>query len=225
MRRRILDRLMTDGVTITDPASTFVDAEVEVGQDSVIHPFTTITGATQIGEDCVIGPMSQVRDSVVGDGSRIERSHLEHVKVGSKVTVGPFSRLRPGTELEEGVRVGTHTEIKNSRIGAGSAVPHFSYLGDAQVGANVNIGAGSITANWDGFEKHATEIGDRAYISCDTIFVAPVRVGSDATTAADTVVVKDVPPGSLAIDRGEMKVVPGYTARRRARHKAEVGKK
>ena len=225
MRRRILDRLMTDGVTITDPASTFVDAEVEVGQDSVIHPFTTITGATQIGEDCVIGPMSQVRDSVVGDGSRIERSHLEHVRVGSKVTVGPFSRLRPGTELEEGVRVGTHTEIKNSRIGAGSAVPHFSYLGDAQVGANVNIGAGSITANWDGFEKHATEIGDRAYISCDTIFVAPVRVGSDATTAADTVVVKDVPPGSLAIDRGEMKVVPGYTARRRARHKAEVGKK
>ncbi|MDQ6710551.1 MAG: bifunctional UDP-N-acetylglucosamine diphosphorylase/glucosamine-1-phosphate N-acetyltransferase GlmU [Candidatus Dormibacteraeota bacterium] len=225
MRRRILDRLMLDGVTVTDPATTFVDAEVEVGQDTVIHPFTTITGSSRIGEDCVIGPMSQVRDSVVGDGSRIERSHLEHVKVGSKVTVGPFSRLRPGTELEEGVRVGTHTEIKNSRIGPGSAVPHFSYLGDAQVGANVNIGAGSITANWDGFQKNATEIGDRAYISCDTIFVAPVRVGSDATTAADTVVTGDVPAGSLAVGRAEMKVVEGYTARRRARHKAEAGKK
>ena len=225
MRRRIIDRLMRDGVTVTDPATTFVDAEVEIGQDTVIHPFTTITGATRIGEDCVIGPMTQVRDSVVGDGSRIERSHLEHVKVASKVTVGPFSRLRPGTELEEGVRVGTHTEIKNSRIGPGSAVPHFSYLGDAQVGANVNIGAGSITANWDGFQKNTTEIGDRAYISCDTIFVAPVRVGSDATTAADTVVTKDVPSGSLAIGRTEMKLVPGYTARRRARQKAEVGKK
>jgi bifunctional UDP-N-acetylglucosamine pyrophosphorylase/glucosamine-1-phosphate N-acetyltransferase len=225
MRRRIIDRLMRDGVTVTDPATTFVDAEVEIGQDTVIHPFTTITGATRIGEDCVIGPMTQVRDSVVGDGSRIERSHLEHVKVASKVTVGPFSRLRPGTELEEGVRVGTHTEIKNSRIGPGSAVPHFSYLGDAQVGANVNIGAGSITANWDGFQKNTTEIGDRAYISCDTIFVAPVRVGSDATTAADTVVTKDVPSGSLAIGRAEMELVPGYTARRRSRHKAEVGKK
>ncbi len=225
MRRRILDRLMLDGVTVTDPATTFVDAEVEIGQDTVIHPFTTITGLSRIGEDCVIGPMSQVRDSVVGDGSRIERSHLEHAKVGSKVTVGPFSRLRPGTELEEGVRVGTHTEIKNSRIGPGSAVPHFSYLGDAQVGANVNIGAGSITANWDGFDKNPTEIGDRAYISCDTIFVAPVRVGSDATTAADTVVTGDVPPGSLAVGRAEMKIVEGYTARRRARHKAEVGKK
>jgi bifunctional UDP-N-acetylglucosamine pyrophosphorylase/glucosamine-1-phosphate N-acetyltransferase len=141
------------------------------------------------------------------------------------VTVGPFSRLRPGTELDEGARVGTHTEIKNSKIGPGSAVPHFSYLGDAIVGANVNIGAGSITANWDGFEKHPTEIGDRAYVSCDTIFIAPVRVGTDAATAADTVVTKDVPAGSLAIGRPELKIVDGYTARRRARHKAEVGKR
>jgi bifunctional UDP-N-acetylglucosamine pyrophosphorylase/glucosamine-1-phosphate N-acetyltransferase len=225
MRHRILDRLMMDGVTITDPDTTFIDADVEIGMDTVIHPFTTIIGGSIIGEDCVIGPLTQLRDSTVGDGSRIERSHLEKVKVASNVTVGPFSRLRPGTRLEDGVRVGTHTEIKNSRIGAGSAVPHFSYLGDAVVGANVNIGAGSITANWDGFEKHQTEIEDRAYISCDTIFVAPVRVGADATTAADTVVTKDVPAGSLAIGRPEMKIVEGYTARRRARHRAEVGKK
>lgn len=224
MRQRILDQLMTDGVTITDPHTTFIDADVQIGRDTVIHPFTTITGGTTIGDDCVIGPMSQLRDSTIGDGSRIERSHLEKVKVAANVTVGPFSRLRPGTELADGVRVGTHTEIKNSKIGAGSAVPHFSYLGDAVVGASVNIGAGSITANWDGFEKNPTEIGDRAYISCDTIFVAPVRVGTDATTAADTVVTKDVPAGSLAIGRPELKIVEGYTARRRARHKSEVGK-
>jgi bifunctional UDP-N-acetylglucosamine pyrophosphorylase/glucosamine-1-phosphate N-acetyltransferase len=224
MRQRLLDALMVGGVTITDPATTFIDADVTIGQDTVVHPFTTVTGASVIGEDCVIGPMTQVRDSTIGDGSTIERSHLEKTKVGSRVTVGPFSRLRPGTELADEVHVGTHTEIKNSRIGRGSAVPHFSYLGDAEIGANVNIGAGSITANWDGFQKSVTEIDDRAYISCDTIFVAPVRVGSDAATAADTVVTKDVPAGSLAIGRPEMKIVEGYTARRRARHTA-VSKK
>ena len=224
MRRRILDQLMLDGVTITDPATTFIDADVRIGQDSVIHPFTTITGITVIGEDCVIGPMSQLRDSRIGDGCRIEHAHLEKATVAANVTVGPFSRLRPGTELAEGVHVGTHTEIKNSKIGPGSAVPHFSYLGDAVIGANVNIGAGSITANWDGFEKNRTEIGDGAYVSCDTIFVAPVRLGSDVTTAADTVVTRDVPAGSLAIGRPDLKIVEGYTARRRGRHKTEVGK-
>src|SRR2546423_203605 len=224
MRQRILDALMAGGVTITDPNSTFIDADVQIGQDSVIHPFTTITGQSVVGEDCVIGPMSQLRDSTIGDGCRIERSHLEKTRVASNVTIGPFSRLRPGTDLADGVHVGTHTEIKNSRIGPGSAVPHFSYLGDAVVGANVNIGAGSITANWDGFQKNVTEISDRAYISCDTIFVAPVRVGSDATTAADTVVTKDVPAGSLAIGRADMKIVEGYTARRRARHSAKADK-
>src|SRR5919204_4402066 len=219
MRHRILDQLMIGGVTITDPDTTYIDPDVQIGRDTVIHPFTTITRASTVGDDCVIGPMSQLRDSLIGDGSRIERAHLEKTRVASNVTVGPFSRLRPGTELEEGVRVGTHTEIKNSKIGPGSAVPHFSYLGDAVVGANVNIGAGSITANWDGFDKHETQIGDRAYISCDTIFVAPVRVGSDATTAADSVITKDVPAGSLAIGRPELKIVEGYTARRRERHK------
>jgi bifunctional UDP-N-acetylglucosamine pyrophosphorylase/glucosamine-1-phosphate N-acetyltransferase len=224
MRQRVLDALMVSGVTITDPATTFIDADVAIGQDTVVHPFTTITGRSVIGENCVIGPMTQVRDSTVGNGSTIERSHLEDARVGSRVTVGPFSRLRPGTELADEVHVGTHTEIKNSKIGARSAVPHFSYIGDAVIGANVNIGAGSITANWDGFQKNTTEIDDGAYISCDTIFVAPVRVGSDAATAADTVVTKDVPAGSLAIGRPEMRIVEGYTARRRARQKA-VAKK
>ena len=225
MRERIVDDLMSQGVTMTDPASTFVDADVSIGQDTVIHPFSTITGHSVVGQDCVIGPMTQIRDSTVGDGCRVERSHLEQVTIASNVVIGPFSRLRPGTELADGVHIGTHTEIKNSKIGAGSAVPHFSYLGDAVVGANVNIGAGSITANWNGFEKNVTEIGDSVYVSCDTIFVAPVRVGSDATTAADTVVTKDVPAGSLAISRAEMKIVEGYTARRRARRNASKAAK
>src|SRR2546428_12803935 len=173
MRERILDDLMSRGVTITDPGSTFVDADVSVGQDTVIHPFSTITGKSVVGQDCVIGPMTQIRDSQVGDGCRIERSHLEQVTIASHVTIGPFSRLRPGTELAEGVHVGTHTEIKNSKIGAGSAVPHFSYIGHAVVGANVNIGAGSITANWDGFGKNVTETGGGGYASCDTMLVVP----------------------------------------------------
>ncbi len=227
MRRRILERLMLDGVTVTDPDSTFVDAEVQVGRDTVIEPFTILAAHTTIGEDCVIGPHAQIRDSTIGDGSRIERAHLENVRVAPKVTVGPFSRLRPGTVLEQGVRVGTHTEIKNSRIGAGTAVPHFSYLGDSVVGSNVNIGAGTITANWDGYEHHRTEVGDRTLVGCDTIFVAPVTVGKDAYTGADTVVTKDVPDGGLAIGRAEQKNVEGWTARRRARRaaaQAEVGK-
>src|SRR2546428_10746563 len=173
MRERILDDLMLRGVTITDPGSTFVDADASIGLDTVIHPFSTITGRSVIGEDCMIGPMTQLRDSTVGDGCRIERSHLEQVKIASKVTIGPFSRLRPGAELAEGVHVGSHTEIKNAKIGAGSAVPHFSYLGDAVIGANVNIGAGSITANWDGFGKNVTETGGGGYASCDTMLVVP----------------------------------------------------
>jgi bifunctional UDP-N-acetylglucosamine pyrophosphorylase/glucosamine-1-phosphate N-acetyltransferase len=228
MRQRILENLMRAGVTITDPASTFIDAEVEIGRDTTVLPFTTISGHSVIGEGCLIGPLAQITDSVLGNESRVERAHLEKVRIASNVAVGPFSRLRPGTEILEGARVGTHTEIKNSRIGPGSAVPHFSYIGDAVVGANVNIGAGSITANWDGFEHHRTEIGDRAYISCDTIFIAPVKLGSDAATAADTVVTRDVPAGSLGIGRPELKIVEGWTARNRSRKKArqgEVGKK
>src|SRR5437764_1952103 len=175
MRERILDDLMLLGVTITDPGSTFVDADVSIGQDTVIHPFSSITGHSVVGQDCVLGPMTQIRDSTVGDGCRVERSHLEHVKIASNVVIGPFSRLRPGTELAEGVHIGTHTEIKNSKIGAGSAVPHFSYLGDAVVCANVNIGAGSFTANGDGYEKIDTESVEGIYVLSYTIYVTSLQ--------------------------------------------------
>jgi len=230
MRRRILDRLMEAGVSITDPTSTFIDADVEIGQDTIVYPFTILTGATKIGKDCLIGPFAQIRESLIGDGARVERAHLEGVRIADGVQVGPFSRLRPGTELAEGVRVGTHAEIKNSRIGPETAVPHFSYLGDCVVGANVNIGAGTITANWDGFAHHPTEIGDRTQVSCDTIFVAPVKVGSDAYTGAGAVIRKDVPEGSLAVSAGvgDQKVIDGWTKRRRAKklpaREQEVGR-
>jgi len=222
MRQRILDGLMAGGVTITDPATTFIDSDVQVGRDTVIHPFSVVTGESTIGEDCVIGPFAQIRDSVLGDACRIERAHLEQATLASNVTVGPFSRLRPGSLLDEGVRVGTHAEIKNSHIGAGAAIAHFSAVLDSNVGAGANIGAGTVTANYDGVSKHRTEIGDRAQVGSDTILVAPVSVGHDAYTAAGSVITRDVPAGSLAIERSEEKIVPGWTERRRGRRTREV---
>jgi bifunctional UDP-N-acetylglucosamine pyrophosphorylase / glucosamine-1-phosphate N-acetyltransferase len=222
MRQRILDRLMTDGVTITDPATTFIDADVRVGRDTVVHPFTFITGESSIGVDCVIGPSAQVHDSIIGDSCRVERAHLEKATLALNVHVGPFSRLRPGTMLDEGVRVGTHAEIKNSHIGAGTAISHFSAVLDSDVGVNANIGAGTVTANFDGHDKHRTEIGDRAQVGSDTILVAPVSIGEDAYTAAGSVITRDVPAGSLGIERSEQKLVPGWTERRRGRRKREV---
>ncbi|HVS05232.1 MAG TPA: bifunctional UDP-N-acetylglucosamine diphosphorylase/glucosamine-1-phosphate N-acetyltransferase GlmU [Candidatus Dormibacteraeota bacterium] len=222
MRQRILDGLMTSGVTITDPATTFIDADVQVGRDTVVLPFSFISGESSIGADCIIGPFAQIRDSIIGDSCRIERAHLEKATLAQNVHVGPFSRLRTGSVLDEGVRVGTHAEIKNSHIGAGTAIAHFSAVLDSDVGAGANIGAGTITANFDGVDKHRTEIGDRAQVGSDTILVAPVRVGDDAYTAAGSVITADVPAGSLAIERSEQKVVPGWTERRRGRRKREV---
>ena len=221
MRQRILDGLMRAGVTIADPASTFIDADVQIGRDTVVLAFSLISGESSIGEDCVIGPFAQIRDSIIGDACRIERAHVDQSTLAQNVHVGPFSRLRPGSVLDDGVRVGTHAEIKNSHIGAGTAIAHFSAVLDSDVGANANIGAGTVTANFDGVEKHRTEIGDRAQVGSDTILVAPVRVGEDAYTAAGSVITADVPAGSLAVERSEQKIVPGWTERRRGRRKRE----
>ena len=222
MRQRILDGLMTSGVTITDPATTFIDADVKIGRDTVILPFSFISGESSIGEKCVIGPFAQVNESTIGDACRIERAHVDKSRLAQDVHIGPFSRLRPGSVLDDGVRVGTHAEIKNSHIGAGTAVAHFSVVLDSDVGANANIGAGTVTANFDGLNKHRTEIGDRAQVGSDTILVAPVRVGPDAYTAAGSVITSDVPAGSLAIERTDQKIVPGWSERRRGRRKGEV---
>jgi bifunctional UDP-N-acetylglucosamine pyrophosphorylase/glucosamine-1-phosphate N-acetyltransferase len=183
LRGRLLERLMLSGVTIVDPDSTFVDGGVEVGQDTVLEPFTVLRGRTRIGRDCRIGPFVEIRDAEVGDGS----------------DCGPFSKLRPGTTIAEQVHVGSFAELVRSHVGRGSKVPHVSYLGDATVGEGVNIGAGTITANFDGLHKHPTVIEDGAFIGVDTMLRAPVRVGKEARTGAGAVVTRDVPPGTTVV--------------------------
>jgi len=200
MRRRILERLMLSGVTLTDPASTFIDASVQIGQDTVIQPFTTISGQTTIGSDCVIGPQSVISDSQIGDNCVVIGSWLEEATLEARVHVGPMSHLRPGAHLASGVHLGNYAEVKKSFIGAGTQMHHFSYMGDATVGENVNIGAGSITCNYDGTPiKKQTMIEDGASVGSDTLFIAPVRMGRGATTGAGAVVNHDVPPGTLVV--------------------------
>jgi bifunctional UDP-N-acetylglucosamine pyrophosphorylase / glucosamine-1-phosphate N-acetyltransferase len=192
-------RHMAAGVTIVDPRSTVIDVDVQIGQDTTIEPFTTIRGATRIGEGCVVRH-SYLIDSVLGDGA----------------AVGPFAYLRPGSVLREGSKVGTFVEVKNSDIGAGTKVPHLSYIGDTDIGERSNLGAGTITANYDGHAKHRTTIGSGVRGGVDTSFVAPVRIGDGAYTAAGSVVTEDVPPGALAMARAEQRNVEGYAEFREA---------
>ena len=199
MRERIRWRCMDEGVTMIDPKSTFLDADVRVGQDTVIYPNTMVLGASTIGEDCVLGPGSIIRDSQVGDRCRVVASFLTESTLESDVEVGPYCHLRPGTHLEKGVHVGTFAEIKNSRLGQGTAMGHFGYVGDATVGEGVNLGAGTVTCNYDGETKHHTTIGDDAFIGSDTMLVAPVEVGPGAATGAGAVITHDVPPSGLAV--------------------------
>ena len=214
-QRRIQERHMLAGVTIVQPASTSIDFAVAVGEDSVIEPCTQLRGATSVGVGAVIGPHSTLIDASVGDGVTVVHSHLVQCEVRAGATVGPFAYLRPGALLREGSKAGTFVEIKNSDIGPGAKVPHLSYVGDADVGEQTNLGAGTITANYDGFAKHRTTIGARVRGGVDTSFVAPVTVGDDAWTAAGTVVTGDVPPGSLAVARARQHNVPRYAERRR----------
>jgi bifunctional UDP-N-acetylglucosamine pyrophosphorylase/glucosamine-1-phosphate N-acetyltransferase len=199
LRLRLLRELMLSGVSVVDPSSTFVDVGVRVGQDTVLEPFTLLRGATVVGEGCQIGPHSDIRDSTIGDRARIEHSWLDSVEFGSDSDCGPFAKLRPGTRIASGVHVGSFAEIVRSSVGSGSKVPHVSYLGDTTVGQNVNIGAGTITANFDKGQKNATMIEDDAFIGVDTMLRAPVRVGRGARTGAGSVVTKDVPPGATAV--------------------------
>jgi bifunctional UDP-N-acetylglucosamine pyrophosphorylase/glucosamine-1-phosphate N-acetyltransferase len=200
MRARVLERLMLGGVTITDPASTFIDAGVSIGQDSLIEPFTTITGSTSIGQDCVIGPHSVISDSTIGDQCVVMGSWLEEARLEPNVQVGPMSHLRPGAHLASGVRLGNYAEVKKSFIGAHTQMHHFSYLGDATVGSHVNIGAGAITLNYDGSPiKKQTTIEDNAFIGSDTLLIAPVTIGQGAATGAGAVVTKSVEPGALVV--------------------------
>lgn len=217
MQRRINERHLLAGVTMTDPDLVWIGPDVTIEKDCEILPLTFLQGETHVGEGAVIGPNTRVTDSRIGAGALVDSSVLAGAEVGSGATVGPVAYLRPGTVLGERAKAGTCVEIKNSAIGEGSKVPHLSYIGDATIGEGANVGAGTITCNYDGFEKHRTVIDDGAFIGSDTMLVAPVRVGADAVTAAGSAICKDVAPGSLAIERSEQREVPGWVAKRRAR--------
>jgi bifunctional UDP-N-acetylglucosamine pyrophosphorylase/glucosamine-1-phosphate N-acetyltransferase len=199
LRDRVRERLMLDGVTLLDPASTFIDAAVEVGPDTTLLPGVHLQGRTRIGAGCRIGPNAVLRDMTVGDDCEIGGSTLEGSSLGDRVTVGPYCHVRPGSTIEADVHLGNYVEVKASRIGARSAAGHFSYLGDADIGADVNIGAGTVTVNYDGQLKHRTRVGDGAFIGSDSLLVAPIEVGARARTAAGSVVTHDVPAETLVL--------------------------
>jgi bifunctional UDP-N-acetylglucosamine pyrophosphorylase / glucosamine-1-phosphate N-acetyltransferase len=199
IRRQINERHMRAGVTIVDPATTRIDAAVEIGQDARIEPWTTLEGSTVVGQDAVIGPNAHLVASRVGPRSRVWASVLESATVAEDVQVGPYAHLRPGADVGPRCRIGNFAEIKNSRIGAGTQQHHFSYLGDAEVGEDVNIGAGSVTANFDGTAKHPTTIGPNVKLGVDTMMVAPVTIGEGAITGAGAVVTRDVAPGKTVV--------------------------
>jgi bifunctional UDP-N-acetylglucosamine pyrophosphorylase/glucosamine-1-phosphate N-acetyltransferase len=221
-KRRTLDALMLAGVTVEDPATTYVDPEVRVGRDSVLLPMTVLRGATTLGEGCVVGPMAQLRDVRAGDRVRIGASALEECELGDDVVVGHYNRLRPGTRLGAGVYVGTHAEVKNSHVGPGSHISHFSCVLDSDVGSDVNVGAGTVTCNYDGVAKHRTVVGDGAFIGTNTSLVAPVRVGAGAYVAAGSVITRDVPDGALAVERTRQTVVERWAERRRRSGEADA---
>jgi len=216
LRRRIAEAHMAAGVTIEDPGTTFIDVGVRIGRDSVIRPMTLLEGETRIGAGCVVGPGTRVVDSRVADGAVVEHSVVKGSRIGRGATVGPFAHLRPGTVLGPRAKAGAFVEIKASSVGEGSKVPHLSYVGDATIGRGVNVGAATVTVNYDGYRKHRTVIEDDARIGSDTMLVAPVRVGKGAVTGAGSVITKDVPAGALAVERAEQKIVKGYRRRKDA---------
>ena len=214
MQDRINARLMDEGVTMLDPALVWVGPEASVGRDTVLMPMTMLWGATSIGEGCTVGPNTRLTDVTVADGCSIEETVGYSTVIDEGVTVGPRAYLRPGTHLCARAHVGTHVEIKNSTIGEGSKVPHLSYIGDTTMGSGVNIGAGSITCNYDGVFKHKTVIGNDVFIGSDTMMVAPVKIGDGALVGAASCITQDVPAGALALERSEQQMIEGYATQR-----------
>ena len=213
-RRRILERHMLAGVTVTDPEATWIDAEVEIEPDAVIEPGTTLRGRTRVGAESIVGPHTTLIDSSVGAEVIVPHSYLVQCEVADRCQVGPYAYLRPGALLRAGAKAGTFVEVKNSEIGEGAKVPHLSYVGDADVGAGSNLGAGTITANYDGFRKHRTKIGEEVRIAVDTTLVAPVTIGDRAYTGANSAITEDVPPGALGIARPKQTNIEGYTEKK-----------
>jgi bifunctional UDP-N-acetylglucosamine pyrophosphorylase/glucosamine-1-phosphate N-acetyltransferase len=216
MRARFVERHLRAGVTFVDPATAYVDADVRIGADTVILPMTFLEGSTRVGASCSIGPATRIVDSAIGDGADVTFSVVRGSRVGPRATVGPYASIRPGTVIGAEGKAGTFVEIKASRVGRGSKVPHLSYVGDAVIGKRANLGAGTVTVNYDGFEKHPTVIGDEAHIGSDTMLVAPIKIGRRAWTGAGSTITKDVPSGALAVERVDQRVVRGYDERKRA---------
>ncbi|HNR46705.1 MAG TPA: DapH/DapD/GlmU-related protein, partial [Anaerolineaceae bacterium] len=199
LRRRTNTALMLSGVTLIDPDHTYIEPGVQIGADTIIYPNTYLRGATRIGSGCAIGPNTILEDTTVGDRCTILAAVTEKAVIEDEVSMGPFCRLRKGAHLQRGVHMGNFGEVKDSTLGPGTKMGHFSYIGNAQIGANVNIGAGTITCNYDGEHKHPTEIGDEVFIGSDTMLVAPVKLGAGARTGAGAVVTHDVAPGEIVV--------------------------
>lgn len=199
LRRRRLEALMRSGVTVVDPATTVVEQDVEIGEDTVLEPGTLIRGRTTVGRGCHLGPFTEITDATIGEGVTVTHSWISGARIGDGSDCGPFAKLRPGTDIEPGVHVGSFAELVRTRVGTGSAVPHVSYLGDTTVGERVNVAAGTITANYDGTNKNPTRIGDDVFLGVDTMLVAPVEVGPRARTGAGSVVTRDVPEGTTVV--------------------------
>jgi bifunctional UDP-N-acetylglucosamine pyrophosphorylase / glucosamine-1-phosphate N-acetyltransferase len=216
-RRRLLEAHMLAGVTVVDPASTWIDAGVEIAADARIEPGTTLRGETAIAAGAVVGPLSTLIDCSVGAGSQVLHSYLVECDVRAGCSVGPFAYLRPGALLEDGAKAGTFVEIKNSQLGEGTKVPHLAYVGDADIGPGSNIGAGTITANYDGFRKSRTVIGVDVRIGVDTMLIAPVEVGDSAYTGAGAVIKDDVPQGALGVSENAQRNIDGYAAEKAAK--------
>jgi bifunctional UDP-N-acetylglucosamine pyrophosphorylase / glucosamine-1-phosphate N-acetyltransferase len=217
LRAGINARHMEAGVWMLDPSRVYIDSDVTIGAGSRIYPDTILEEGTTVGDGAEIGPSVHAKRSAIASGARVRFAVLDGARIGPRADVGPFTYLRPGADLREDSKAGTFVEIKKSVVGARSKVPHLSYIGDATIGEDTNIGAATVTVNYDGFEKHRTVIGDRVRIGSDTMLVAPVEVGDDAYTGAGSVITSDVPPGALAIERSPQKEVPGYAEKRRRR--------
>ena len=220
LNRRIVAAHQRAGVTIVDPATTWIDVDVTIGRDTVVQPGTQLLGTTQIGERCVIGPDTTLADVTVGDAASVVRTHGGQSSIGDGAVVGPFAYLRPGTALGADGKLGAFVETKNATIGTGTKVPHLTYVGDADIGEHSNIGASSVFVNYDGENKSRTTIGSHVRTGSDTMFVAPVTVGDGAYTGAGTVVREDVPPGALAISSGPQRNIEGWVAKKRPGSKA-----
>ena len=218
-RHRILEAHMLAGVTVVDPGSTWIDAGVEIAADARIEPGTSLRGATEVGAGSVVGPLTTLTDTTLGAEVHVPHSYLVECEVLDRCQVGPFAYLRPGAHLEPGAKAGTFVEIKNSRIGEGAKVPHLAYVGDADIGAGSNLGAGTITANYDGFRKNRTVIGAHARIGVDTMLIAPVEVGDGAYTGAGAVIQEDVPDGALAVSENDQRNIEGFAERKAAEMK------